>query len=81
MPTLFVMFGFRFMFYSNDHTPIHIHAVKGDINAKFRVLPEVVLEENNGLKPAELKMVEAIVEENKEIIIERWNEFFNSAKL
>ena len=21
MPTLFILFGFKFMFYSNDHTP------------------------------------------------------------
>ncbi|WP_317576164.1 DUF4160 domain-containing protein [Segatella copri] len=25
MPTIFIFFGFRFMFYSNDHEPIHVH--------------------------------------------------------
>ena len=25
MPTIFIFFGFRFMFYSNDHEPIHAH--------------------------------------------------------
>lgn len=44
MPTVFVLFGFRFMFYSNDHLPIHIHAVKGEACAKFRVVPDVCLE-------------------------------------
>jgi len=68
------------MFYSNDHTPIHIHAVKGNISAKFNVLPKVVLVENKGLSVAELKLVESIVEENREIIIEHWNAFFNSNK-
>ena len=29
MPTLFTLFGLRFMFYSNDHEPIHVHVVKG----------------------------------------------------
>jgi hypothetical protein len=71
MPTLFILFGFKFMFYSNDHAPIHVHAVKGGANAKLNVLPDVVLIENHGMKPAELKLIEAIVEENKEIIIER----------
>ena len=80
MPTLFILFGFRFMFYSNDHEPIHIHTVRGGIHAKFNVLPEVRLVENNGLKPAEQKLVESIIEENKEIIIEHWNEFFNKSK-
>ncbi len=77
MPTVFVLFGFRFMFYSNDHLPIHIHAVKGEACAKFRVVPDVCLEESIGLKPAELKLLETVVEENSEVIIERWNAFFN----
>ena len=72
MPTIFILFGFRFMFYANDHEPIHVHVVKGDIRAKFSL--------NHGLKPAELKMVEAVIEENREIIAEHWNKFFNSNK-
>ena len=79
MPTIFIMFGFRFLFYSNDHDPIHIHVVKDDISAKFNILP-VALVENNGLKPAELKMVEAIIEENQEVIAEHWNKFFNKSR-
>lgn len=27
MPTIFIFFGFRFMFYSNDHEPIHVHVI------------------------------------------------------
>lgn len=79
MPTIFILFGFRFMFYANDHEPIHVHVVKGDIRAKFSLNP-VSLVENHGLKPAELKMVEAVIEENREIIAEHWNKFFNSNK-
>ncbi len=79
MPTIFILFGFRFMFYANDHEPIHVHVVKGDIRAKFLISP-VTLVENVGLKPAELKKVEAVIEENKEIIAEHWNKFFNKAE-
>jgi hypothetical protein len=68
------------MFYSNDHEPIHVHVVKGGAEARFQVLPEVVLLDNRGLKPAELKLAESIMEENKEIIAARWNEFFNKQK-
>lgn len=28
MPTIFIFFGFRFMFYSNDHAPVHIHILE-----------------------------------------------------
>ncbi len=60
MPTVFILFGFRFMFYSNEHNPIHIHVVKGNICAKFKLFP-VELVENKGLKPSELKLVESII--------------------
>ena len=35
MPTIFILFGFRFMFYANDHEPIHVHVVKGDTGKVF----------------------------------------------
>lgn len=77
MPTLFTVFGFRFMFYSNDHEPIHVHVIKGDAEARFQVLPNVSLLDNRGLKPAELKLAESLVEENKETIVSHWKNFFN----
>ena len=72
------------MFYSNDHKPIHVHVVKrkGKIkeHAKFNILPEIILVENNGLHSNELKMAEMVIEENKELIAGKWNEFFNKNK-
>lgn len=79
MPTLFNIFGFSFMFYANDHEPIHVHVVKGRQKAKFTIFP-VTLVENNGLKSSELKMVEAVIEDNQEVIAEHWNRFFNQYK-
>jgi hypothetical protein len=81
MPTIFIFFGLRFLFFSNDHEPIHVHVVKGQgticENAVFQVLPEIQLLKNNGLKSNELKLSEMVIEENREIIIEHWNNFFN----
>jgi len=37
MPTLFIVFGFRFMFCSNDYEPIHVHVIKGGSEARFQV--------------------------------------------
>ena len=76
MPTIFILLGFRFMFYANDHEPIHVHVCKGGAKAKFEILP-VKLVKNQGFKIAELKMIESIIEENQEIIAEHWNRFFN----
>ena len=81
MPLLFTFFGLRFMFYSNDHELIHVHVVKGKgkikENAKFNIMPEITLVENNGLQSNEIKMAEMVIEENKELFFEKWNEFFN----
>ena len=46
--------------------------------AKFSVEPEVKLIENNGLKASELRLAESVIEENKEIIVNRWNEYFKN---
>ena len=64
------------MFYSNDHEPRHVHVVKAGTEARFQVEPEVMLLDNKGLKPAELKLAESLVEENREMIIARWKEYF-----
>lgn len=79
MPEIFRMFGFRFLFYANDHTPIHVHVVKGGATAKFTIDP-VSLVSSHGMKASELKLVEAVIEENKEIIAQHWNSFFNKQK-
>ena len=60
----------------------HVVKGKGKVkeNAKFNILPEIKLVENNGLQSNELKMAEMVIEENKELIAEKWNEFFNKNK-
>lgn len=79
MPTLFILLGFRFFFWSNDHEPVHVHISKGDAEAKYNV-HDLELVENFGFKKSELKMIESIIEENQDIIIERWNEFFKKGE-
>jgi len=76
MPTVFFYLGMRFHFYSNDHSPIHIHVSVDESEARFQVYPEIKLIENRGLKPRELRWAEVAIEENQEIIIARWKEFF-----
>lgn len=76
MPEILRMFGMRF-FYSREHEPIHVHAKGADGKAKFDILPEgIVLVKNEGLKPKDIKAAEMVLEENKELAIEKWNEYF-----
>jgi hypothetical protein len=76
MPELFRLFGIRFFFFSNEHLPIHIHIRNADGTAKFEV-ENVQLVENNGIKSKDIYLAESIIEENKELIIARWKEYFN----
>lgn len=50
MPTVLEAFGLRFFFYSDEHTPIHVHVVKGDESAKIELVPNVRFVRNDGLK-------------------------------
>jgi hypothetical protein len=51
MPEIFRVFGFRFLFYSNDHLPIHIHVRNGDGEAKFSVKPvQLVVKQRNEIE-------------------------------
>ena len=76
MPTVFIINGLRFIFFANDHEPIHIHVVKGDAEAKFSLLPKIKMIYNHGLTNSEVKKAKSFIIENLEIIIERWNDFF-----
>jgi Domain of unknown function (DUF4160) len=74
MPVVFQKDGFSFFFYSNDHEPIHIHVRKGDGEAVFNVASGVELRESYGFKIHELSKAQELAEENKRLIIEKWNE-------
>lgn len=76
MPTVFNFFGFRFLFYSDDHTPVHVHVIKDGNEAKYNIKP-IELVFNHGFKKHELKMIESVIEENEDVIAERWEAFFN----
>lgn len=74
MPEIFRMFGMKFFFYSLEHLPIHIHVRNADGTAKFEINP-VKLVESHGIKPKDLVLAEALVEEKRELIIEKWQQF------
>lgn len=80
MPTLLIIFGLRFYFYTRDHEPMHIHVESSDGMAKFEIENEIRLIENNGLKPKDLKLAESILEENLENFRESWMKVFGSDK-
>jgi hypothetical protein len=77
MPTIFNQDGFKFLFYSNEHRPIHVHVRYGGGEAVFNVEGEVELRESQGLKVRELSKAQMLAEENKGVIIQKWHEYFD----
>ena len=79
MPELFRLFGFVFLFFSHEHTPVHVHVRGHGGDAKFVWDGEgFFLEESNGIKTNDLKRIERAVQENADLILSRWYEFFGS---
>jgi len=77
MPTVFEQEGFRFFFYSNDHTPIHVHVRYAGGEAVFIVEESVELRESSGLKVRDLKRAQELAEEHRAVIVSKWHEFFD----
>jgi len=76
MPTLLRVKGYRFFFFSNEgNEPIHIHVEKAESYAKFWLDPIRIAFEF-GFNRKQLKEINSIIGENRELIIEKWNEYF-----
>ena len=65
----------RFFFFANEHLPVHIHVQNADGRAKFQVMPKVKLLINKGLKSSDIKLAQAVIEENQDNIIHAWEVF------
>lgn len=78
MPEIFRLFGFSFFFYSREHEPVHIHVEGKEGYAKFEYNGQrFVLASSKGIKAGDMKNIQMAVDENADIILARWNEFFN----
>lgn len=77
MPTILLLNGYRFFFYSNEHLPKHIHIEKAEKTAKFNI-DFIELIKSRQLTTSELREVKRIIEQNQQFFIQKWDEFFNS---
>ena len=74
MPTIMKLFGLIFRIYTRDHLPPHVHVLSQQGEAIFQIDEEYVsLRDNKGLKPKDINLALSILEENRELIINEWN--------
>ena len=54
---MLIIFGFKFYFYSLEHSPIHVHVDKGDAWAKIELEPEIKVVENTKVISSDILVV------------------------
>lgn len=85
MPKIFEYFGFIFLFYSNEHEPIHVHVMKDGHEAIFEIilengeLVEIHRRISSKIPPLSEKdaaTAEAFVKKYYKNIVDKWVNFF-----
>lgn len=74
MPKILEINGFKFYLYTDDHLPIHVHVKKSGSETKIILLPEVMIKDNYGMRSKELRQIINIIENNFELLIDKWHE-------
>ena len=80
MPTVFRYKGIRYYFFSNEgnpREPVHIHAERGDAEAKFWLSPSVHVASSDGFDRRTLTELMKVVESHRDEIEGAWNEHFS----
>jgi len=75
MPTVHCEDGFRFFFFSDEHTPEHVHIEKADAYARVE-LETLKATDKYNLNSKELKKLLSIVQENQDKFQGEWYEYF-----
>jgi hypothetical protein len=85
MPKIFEYFGFIFYFYSNEHEPIHVHAMHQGCETIFELiisngkLVEIRRRAKKGVDPLsekDAKTAELFIQRYSVNIINKWVKFF-----
>jgi len=79
MPTVLRLKGFRFSFFVADRDePAHVHVTREANEAKYWLIPFVRLAKNKGFRPHDLEVIERLLNENRDVLLETWNAYFES---
>ena len=85
MPKLYEYFGLIFLFYSQEHEPIHIHGKFQDKESKAEIIfengkfKEIIIKDVQGKEPLDvqnLKKITKIVELYRDDIVRKWIDYF-----
>jgi len=72
MITLLRAAGMRFVIYTDDHEPAHLH-VYGDGEARINILTATVIS-NRGMSKRDLSRALLIVREHQDLFLNKWHD-------
>ena len=79
MPTVLLILGWRFYFFSNENNePIHIHVSKAEMEGKFWLDEnsfEITEAFTHNMSPRDKREIRKIIFEHFDYIIEQWKQF------
>lgn len=79
MPTILMIFGWRFFFYSNEgNEPIHIHCQNGDMECKYWLdVENIDIEEDYSynMNSKDKREVRKIIFSYFDLIEQQWNKY------
>jgi hypothetical protein len=84
MPILYEYHGIIVKFFSNDHTPIHVHGQYQDYESKAEIVfrdgnPHITIKNVRGKKPlqaAQMRDFQTLMEKYADDIAQSWTDFF-----
>ena len=75
MPTVLRIGSYRFHFYSDEfNEPPHIHVATPDGECKFWLNP-IILAKNKRVPAPEIRKIEKLVYNNKNLLMDKYNDF------
>jgi hypothetical protein len=75
MPSRIRIGGYKFRFYSNENQePPHVHVISAEKSVKVWI--RTLKFKRNGFNVRELNSILKLVEDNREQLLEAWNEHF-----
>ena len=76
MPTVLRSGPYRFLFYSSDaEEPPHVHVERDENSVKFWLSP-VRLQSSGGFTPVEVRRIQRLVEQHREVLQRSWDAYF-----
>jgi hypothetical protein len=78
-PTIFKYKNYRFFFFSNEESRMHVHILAPDGEAKFWIKPIIALADYSGFSDRQIKELEKVVKEHVKEIEEAWKKHFSKS--